>query len=221
MTERLLKLSVPATIHPELVCLERVADDNLRLLQWEAETTGVEIHRDFPPGSFRVLASDSELRMATLNLCQNALHAMPKGGTLSVSLGREAGKVLLHFEDTGIGIPPSNLQRIFEPFFSRRADGVRGTGLGLAITKDIVNRHGGTIAISSVLGQGTRVSLGFPDADAEVEITAPDHASSQSDALDPISGAGRAEASPPRRGIKPQIRASARGRVGLQAEPKE
>lgn len=197
VTERLLKLSVPATIHPELVCLERVADDNLRLLQWEAETTGVEIHRDFPPGSFRVLASDSELRMATLNLCQNALHAMPKGGTLSVSLGREAGKVLLHFEDTGIGIPPSNLQRIFEPFFSRRADGVRGTGLGLAITKDIVNRHGGTIAISSVLGQGTRVSLGFPDADAEVDITAPDHASSQSDALDPISGAGRAEASPP------------------------
>ena len=167
VTERLLKLSVPPPSQPELVCLERVVDDNLRLLQWEAETLGVVIHRDFPLGAFRVLASDSELRMVILNLCQNALHAMPKGGRLSVSLGREAGKIRIHVEDTGIGIPPSNLQRIFEPFFSRRADGVRGTGLGLAITKDIVSRHGGSITIRSLLGHGTCVSLQFPDADAD------------------------------------------------------
>lgn len=172
VTERLLKLSVPPPSQPELVCLERVAEDNLSLLHWEAETLGVEIRRDFPPGSFRILASDSELRMATLNLCQNALHAMPKGGLLTVSLRREAGKIRVHFADTGIGIPPSNLQRIFEPFFSRRADGVRGTGLGLAITKDIVSRHGGSIAIHSILGQGTRVSLLFPDADANANANA-------------------------------------------------
>jgi signal transduction histidine kinase len=158
VTERLLKLSVPPPSQPELVSLEQVVDDNLRLLHWEAD----------------ILASDSELRMAILNLCQNALHAMPKGGRLSVSLGRESGQIRIRVEDTGIGIPPSNLQRIFEPFFSRRADGVRGTGLGLAITKDIVSRHGGGIAIHSVLGQGTCVSLLFPDADANVSVQAPD-----------------------------------------------
>jgi len=172
VTERLLKLSVPPPSQPELVSLEQVVDDNLRLLHWEAETLGVEICRDFPPGAFRILASDSELRMAILNLCQNALHAMPKGGRLRVSLGRESGQIRIRIEDTGIGIPPSNLQRIFEPFFSRRADGVRGTGLGLAITKDIVSRHGGDIAIHSVLGQGTCVSLLFPDADANFGVQA-------------------------------------------------
>jgi len=169
VTERLLKLSVPPPSHPELVCLDRVVDDNLRLLQWEAETAGVEIHRVFPEGHLRILASDSELRMATLNLCQNALHAMPRGGILKVVLSRGAGRVRMRFEDTGIGIPPSDLQRIFEPFFSRRADGVRGTGLGLAITKDIVDRFGGTITLESILGQGTQVTLSFYDADALLE----------------------------------------------------
>jgi len=166
VTERLLKLSIPASSQRELVCLERVAEDTLSLLQWEAENARVDIRRDFAPGHLRTLAADSELRMATLNLCQNALHAMPKGGVLSLSLTRAGGRVLLVLADTGIGIPPSDLRRIFEPFFSRRADGVRGTGLGLAITKEIVERYDGIITIDSVLGQGTQVSLSFPDADA-------------------------------------------------------
>ena len=167
VTERLLKLSIPAPSQRELVCLERVADETLSLLRWEAESTQVEIVRDFVPGHVRILAADSDLRMATLNLCQNALHAMPQGGVLTLSLAREGGRVRLDLVDTGCGIPPSDLRRIFEPFFSRRADGVRGTGLGLAITKEIVERYDGTITLASVLAQGTRVSLSFPDADAQ------------------------------------------------------
>jgi signal transduction histidine kinase len=167
VTERLLKLSIPAPSQRELVCLERVADETLSLLRWEAENAQVEIIRDLAPGHGRILAADSDLRMAVLNLCQNALHAMPRGGILTLSLVREAGQVQLDLADSGCGIPPSDLRRIFEPFFSRRADGVRGTGLGLAITKEIVERYDGTITIASVLGQGTRVSLSFPDADAQ------------------------------------------------------
>lgn len=167
VTERLLKLSIPASSQRELVFLDQVADETLSLLQWEAEIARVEIRRDLIPGPLRILAADSELRMATLNLCQNALHAMPKGGVLTLSLSRAEGRVLLVLADTGIGIPPSDLRRIFEPFFSRRADGVRGTGLGLAITKEIVERYDGIITIDSVLGEGTQVSLSFPDADAQ------------------------------------------------------
>jgi signal transduction histidine kinase/HAMP domain-containing protein len=170
VTERLLKLSIPPPSHHELVCVDRVVDDNLRLLHWEASSAGVTIQRDFAPGPLRILGTDSELRMATLNLCQNALHAMPQGGVLSVALGRDTGRVVLRFADTGTGIPPSDLQRIFEPFFSRRADGVRGTGLGLAITKEIVERFDGAITIESVLGQGTQVTLFFPDAATALEV---------------------------------------------------
>ena len=76
------------------------------------------------------------------------------------------------FEDTGVGIAPNDRRRIFEPFFSRRADGVRGTGLGLSITKSIVESHGGTVAVQSEPGRGTRITLSFPDPDSEAEADA-------------------------------------------------
>jgi len=90
---------------------------------------------------------------------------MPRGGVLSVRCGRAARRVEVRFEDSGVGIAPSDLQRIFEPFFSRRADNVRGTGLGLPITKSIVEKYGGEISVDSVLGEGTQVVISFPDVD--------------------------------------------------------
>jgi signal transduction histidine kinase len=114
----------------------------------------------------RILATDSDLRMVALNLAQNACHAMPRGGALTVRCTRDQNHVRVVFEDTGVGIDPRDQLRIFEPFFSRRADGVRGTGLGLSITKSIVENHRGTISVSSEPGQGSRIAVAFPDADA-------------------------------------------------------
>jgi signal transduction histidine kinase len=115
----------------------------------------------------RVLAADSDLRMMTLNLAQNACHAMPGGGRLTVHCRREGNGIVIRFEDTGIGIAPADQSRIFEPFFSRRADGVRGTGLGLPITKAIVEGHGGSIEVESERGRGSRFTVRFADADAD------------------------------------------------------
>ncbi len=145
--------------------IDRILDDTLKLLQWDAENQSVSIGlRSETP--CRILATDSELRMITLNLAQNALHAMPRGGRLQVDCVRDNGTVRIVFQDDGIGIPPDELPKIFEPFFSRRADGVRGTGLGLSITKTIVKNHGGTLEVSSVEGEGSRFVVRFPDADA-------------------------------------------------------
>jgi len=166
VTQRLLRLSVPPPDHPELVDATEAVDDTLRLLAWEALERGVVI-RQSCTGPVRVMATDAELRMAILNLSQNALHSMPQGGTLEVTCTRRDGQVEIAFADTGVGIPPGDLARIFQPFFSRRADGVEGTGLGLSITKAFIERHGGRIALVSDLGRGSRFTLALPDADLE------------------------------------------------------
>lgn len=166
VTGRLLKLSMPPPSQPELVVLEQIVEETVKLLGWEAKEQGIDLGFEVEGRPLRVLAADSDLRMMTLNLAQNACHAMPGGGRLSVRCFRSEEQIAVAFEDTGVGIGPGDRFRIFEPFFSRRADGVRGTGLGLSITKAIVESHGGAIQVDSVLGQGSRFTVLFPDADA-------------------------------------------------------
>jgi len=165
VTQRLLRLSVPAPDHQELVDVGEVVDDTLRLLAWEAAERGVAVRIEAPTTPMRILATDSELRLAVLNLAQNALHAMPRGGTLTVTCAASAGRIEMVFADTGVGIDPADLSRIFQPFFSRRADGMAGTGLGLSITKAFAAAHGGDLTVASDVGRGSRFTLDFPNAD--------------------------------------------------------
>lgn len=169
VTSRLLKLSAPADALPELVQVSVAVAEVLSLLRAEALKCGVEVVIDVP-SSLRVIASDGELRMVVFNLSQNALHAMPKGGLLEVKGELAGGKVQLTFSDTGVGIAADDLQRIFDPFWSRRADSVQGTGLGLSICREIVKHHKGTIAVRSTLGAGTRFVVTLPSADADGEV---------------------------------------------------
>ena len=167
VTHRLLRLSLPPPDHQELVDVTEAVSDTLKLLAWEAGERSVQLRQVGDQGPLRVLATDSELRMAVLNLAQNALHAMPKGGILTVEYHRRDPTIEIAVTDTGVGIAPDDLGRIFQPFFSRRADGVEGTGLGLSITKAFVEGHGGRIAVASQAGKGSRFTLEFPDADLD------------------------------------------------------
>lgn len=133
------------------------------MLAWEARERGVTVETHWPKVTPRVLANDADLRMLALNLIQNALHAMPKGGRLNIAVEQAPGWIGIHFEDTGVGISAHDREHIFEPFFSRRADGVRGTGLGLAICEAIATSHGGHIECVSQIGAGSRFSVFFPD----------------------------------------------------------
>jgi signal transduction histidine kinase len=176
VTHRLLRLSVPPPDHQELVDVTEAVDDTLKLLAWEAGERAVQLRQAGDQGPLRVLATDTEMRMAILNLAQNALHAMPNGGTLTAESRRHDGRIEIAVTDTGVGVAPEDLGRIFQPFFSRRADGVEGTGLGLSITKAFVDGHGGRIAVTSVPGHGSRFTLEFADADRD-----PTHAESAAD----------------------------------------
>lgn len=166
VTDRLLKLSVPTRGHDALVDLAVLVPDVMTLLASDAEQRGIAVDIDLPL-SLRVIGSDSDLRMLVLNLAQNAFHAMVDGGRLKVTGKCDAGTVLIAMEDTGCGISPEHLERIFQPFWSRRADrgGTAGTGLGLSICREIVKAHGGRIEVESRLGEGTTFTVHIPWAD--------------------------------------------------------
>ena len=104
----------------------------------------------------------STLRRALLNLVQNAIDAMPQGGTLTLAGQRTATHVRLHVRDTGNGIPTEQLTKIFEPLYTTKPG---GSGLGLYIVQEIVIAHGGTLAVESALNCGTTFTVTLPTID--------------------------------------------------------
>jgi two-component system sensor histidine kinase HydH len=117
-----------------------------------------------------LIAGDPEsLIQVFLNLGQNALQAMPEGGTLEILSTRRRRSRLgygqfaeVRFRDTGIGIPRDRLKKLFIPFYTTKQ---KGTGLGLAISHRIINQHGGTIEVRSTIGQGSTFSVFLPAAE--------------------------------------------------------
>lgn len=116
--------------------------------------------------AFEVELDPTSFQQALLNLVINARDAMPTGGRLRIeaSLGNDPGRgamVRLVVEDTGVGIAPEALKRVFEPFFTTKPQGI-GTGLGLAVVHQVVTGAGGSVAVESDVGRGTRFTLSLP-----------------------------------------------------------
>jgi signal transduction histidine kinase len=97
------------------------------------------------------------------NLVRNAIQAMPDGGSLQIVIAPVNDRVELTVQDSGVGIPPANLARVFEPFFTTRSG---GSGLGLALVKSTTDRLGGQIDLESEPGRGTRARVSLPLTEA-------------------------------------------------------
>lgn len=154
------------------VDLSVLADEVLDLtepmrLQRSSESREVSIVRMLAQGAV-TRGIPGEIREALLNLVQNAIDAMPEGGTLTVRTATDGGDACIAVRDTGVGMSAEVRERAFEPFFTTK--GSKGSGLGLAEVYGIARRHRGTATISSVPGRGTEVMLRFPrQAPAGVE----------------------------------------------------
>ena len=148
-----------------------LADTDLReplretftLLRHSPETRpGHTIEEDFPDEPVSVQADAAGLRQVFWNLARNALSAMPEGGRLRVELkgATNSGRVRITFTDTGQGMSPEQVERLFEPFSSSTTG---GTGLGLSIVYQIIRDHGGTINVRSLEGDGTTIIIELPE----------------------------------------------------------
>lgn len=129
------------------------------LVTKDAQDRGISLRLE-PNAEESVVRGDGEkLRQAFLNIIINALQATPSGGSVSIVLDKAESGFEIRFRDSGSGIAPDNLKRIFEPFYTTKSD---GTGLGLAVTRRIIEGHGGKMDIESEMGQGTTVSVCLP-----------------------------------------------------------
>jgi len=138
-----------------------VVEEALDLLADRRSRRGVALELKLPGEPLRVLGNDGELQQVVTNLALNAIDAMDGGGTLTVEVRAMDGLACVWVQDTGPGIPPDAIDRIFEPFYSTKAT-QGGTGLGLSISNDIVRQHGGALHVASEPGRGTRFRVELP-----------------------------------------------------------
>ena len=135
----------------------------LRLTEYLARKGGVRVIPDLPGRAVLATYDPQQIEQVLINLIQNAVQAMPAGGTLRAALGQAGRAVAVAISDTGVGIPTEHLGRVFDPFFTTKPAG-EGTGLGLSVSYGIVSRHGGRITVESAVGRGTTFTVLLPAA---------------------------------------------------------
>ncbi len=145
--------------------LNQVIRDTVALVEHPMKTARIELELALDASLPPIQGNPGKLQQVFLNLLLNARDAMPQGGRLTVATIAN-GHVEARITDTGSGIAPEHLKRIYDPFFTTKSAPKpgerRGTGLGLAVTYGIIQEHSGKIAVESTLGAGTTFSLEFP-----------------------------------------------------------
>jgi two-component system, OmpR family, phosphate regulon sensor histidine kinase PhoR len=155
---------VPAPAHVDIAA---AAADAAAPCQGPAQEKGIVLDIAIPPDAATVRADPTAVRQIISNLVDNSLRYTPRGGRVTVHSERDGAGVWIGVRDTGIGISPEHLPRIFERFY--RADPARsrdagGTGLGLSIVRHLAEAHGGRVRAESVLRHGTSIAAFFPSA---------------------------------------------------------
>ena len=141
------------------VDLGAIVDEVMPLFTLRCQGQGISVHINLSEDKPHANADTELLKQCLINLVRNAIEAMPRGGDLTVTTGSLDGELFIRVEDTGVGIPPENMEKVFNPFFSTHG---KGAGLGLAMIKKIIDDLGGDVVLESKVGQGTTVTLKIP-----------------------------------------------------------
>jgi signal transduction histidine kinase len=157
-----LRFARPDELKLQPVHLANVVSDIVTTVTPEADARRINVKYECPRDLAQINADPAMLRQAILNLALNAIQAMPDGGYLRILChGGARGRIEVDVEDTGVGIPPENLQKIFDLYFTTKE---KGSGIGLSMVYRIVQLHGGEVEVQSTPGMGTRFRLVFPQA---------------------------------------------------------
>lgn len=158
---QLLTFARRCPIERRPIDLRRTIADCLEVMQERIAGHRITVETVFADDMPLAYADPDQMSQVLLNLLINALHAMPNGGILRISLSLSEGNLKLIIADTGHGIAKLDLHKIFNPFFTTKEVG-KGTGLGLTVVHGIVQEHGGSIEVDSEPGRGTTFTIGLP-----------------------------------------------------------
>lgn len=160
--ENLLRFARPANkTNIGQIDLLFILKEVLALVTNQAKISKIELISIFPKEPVKINGISSLLQQMFMNLFLNAINAMPDGGRLSISVEKTRREIIVRVTDTGFGISSSNINNIFDPFYTTSPTG-KGTGLGLSICYSIVKQHFGAIDVESIEGQGSTFILRFP-----------------------------------------------------------
>jgi len=157
----LLNFSRTSTTTFGAVSLNRVVQETLSLLEHQLQKSGVQVHSDLDPELPSVNGNAGKLQQVFLNLFLNARDAMSGGGTLEIRTWADGLGARIEVSDSGHGIAPEHLHRVYDPFFTTKA-ARKGTGLGLSVTYGIIQEHGGSIEVSNRRGGGACFRVELP-----------------------------------------------------------
>ena len=162
-----LRAARPAPPRLEPASVNAVVEETLQFMSPEIQKAGITAEANLTRGLPRVWLDHDQMKQVFINLIKNALQAMKPGGKLTVATERTADYVTVSVTDTGAGIPPNLIGRIFEPYESTRQG---GSGLGLMIVRRIVQQHDGAIDVDSAVGKGTAFRVRLPTRERRARV---------------------------------------------------
>jgi two-component system sensor histidine kinase HydH len=163
IVEEFLSLARPMPLKREPIIVAALLEEVLGLVESEARGAGIAVVREIPSGLPVLHADRDRLKQVLLNLVLNAIQAMPSGGTLEIAAAAGGGTLTVTVADTGSGITPELLPKVFEPYVTTKT---KGLGLGLPIVRRIVEAHGGAIEAVSEPGRRTSFRFALPLGEA-------------------------------------------------------
>lgn len=163
--------SRPLEIRP--IKLDTLLKSSFSLVNIKMKKQHITLEKNIPPDLPLIKADAVQLRQVIINVLLNSIQSMPEGGKITVSASynfrnRASNEIIMEIADTGRGISPSELEKIFDPFYSGKK--TLGTGLGLAISRQIIEAHQGHIEMQSKLGEGSKCIIGLPIAKKTVSL---------------------------------------------------
>ena len=171
LIQNVLDFSKNSPPRPKLWEISGVIDQALELTAHSVKGQSIKVTTELNPSLPKVMVDFDQLQQVYINLILNAIQAMPKGGRLTIRTFAEGNWLKTEVQDTGYGISPENMHKLFTPFFTTKKKG-KGVGLGLAVCSEIIRRHQGRIEVQSKEGEGTTFTIYLPlhlDGDEEVE----------------------------------------------------
>lgn len=165
MLKKMLSFSKPDQEKRQRININVIIDELMLLYEKRFRESSIKVRLDLLEDPGEIMASRDQLRQVFINLFSNAMYAMPDGGTLEIATSVSSGKLHIIVSDTGTGISPVHIKKIFDSFFTTKTESVQGVGLGLSVCYGFIKDHDGDILVESEEGKWTKFTILLPLAE--------------------------------------------------------